>query len=169
MCIRDSLKEAKKPRSGVDGDIPREILIEYMVELAKPVSFMWNKILETQNYPEQWKRESTIVIPKVNPPTSKDDLRNISLTPFLSKCFEGQVVIWLWESIKHKWDPGQFGSRKGSSTAHYIIYLIDFIMTNWENNKKAVLLLLLDWSKGFNRIDHTRLVTILADLSLIHI
>ena len=60
-----------------------------MAELAKPVSLIWNKQLETQSYPKVWKRETTIVIPKVTPPVSKDDLRNISLTPFLSKCFIG--------------------------------------------------------------------------------
>ena len=127
---------------------------------------LWNKILATSQYPEAWKKETTIVIPKKTPPSSKDDLRNIGLTPFFSKAFEKILVEWLWDCVKSKWDGGQFGSRPGSSCTHYIIYLVDFILRNWEKGQTSVLLLLLDWSKGFNRILHSRLITILSDLGV---
>ena len=49
-------------------------MIEFAVELAKPVTMLWNRMLQTKIYPKGWKRETTIVIPKINPPITKDDL-----------------------------------------------------------------------------------------------
>ena len=164
--VYEILLSAKKPRSSVSGDLPRKVLIEFLPELATPITHLWNKILVTCQYPDAWKQETTVVIPKTSPPSSKDDLSNIGLTPFLSKAFEKVLVKWLWDYVKSNWDSGQFGSRPGSSCTHYIIYLVDFVLKNWEKEKTSVLSLLLDWNKGFNRILHSRLITILSDLGV---
>ena len=51
-------------------------------------------------YPEQWKTEFQIPIPKVYPPESEDDLRNIAKTPFLSKVYESFIAGWLLPIIQ---------------------------------------------------------------------
>ena len=79
---------AKKPNSAVPGDIPKKIIKEFSCEFSAPLTIIYNSILNTFEYPRQWVVEHQIPIPKVTPPASEDDLRNIAKTAFASKCFE---------------------------------------------------------------------------------
>ena len=100
---------------------------EFSVELASPATKIMNSILKTGIYPDNWKLEFVSPIPKVHPPESEDDLRNISLTAFLSKVFEGFLLKWLMPFILPFMDPGQMGGLKGCSTTHYLVNLFNFI------------------------------------------
>ena len=54
---------------------------------------------------------------------------------------------------------------KGNSTSHYLIELINFILYNQDNTEAtAVLVCLVDFSKAFNRQDHSILITKLSDM-----
>ena len=58
------LPPAKKPNATVPGDLPVQLVKEFMPELAKPVSLIYNKITESGQYPRQWVIEYQIGIPK---------------------------------------------------------------------------------------------------------
>ena len=65
-----------------------------------------------------------------------------------------------------KLDPGQFGGLSKHSIVHYLILLINFILTNHDQKDKiprAIILALCDYSKGFNRIDHSNVIIRLSD------
>ena len=52
-------------------------------------------------------------------------------------------------------DPTHYGGFKGSSTAHYLINLVNFSLKNLDNpNIVAIMMCLIDWSKAFNRMNH---------------
>ena len=72
--VYDKIKSAKKPKSGVPGDLPCRITKEFAPELAKPVGRIIISICRT--------------IGKIPIPETEDDLRPISLTPFFSKVRE---------------------------------------------------------------------------------
>ena len=58
------------------------------------------------------------------------------------------------------------GGRKGCSIVHYLITLFNFILAGTDptdNIPKAVIIALIDYSKGFNRISHPKLITRLSD------
>ena len=57
-------------------------------------------------WPEEWKREFVTVIEKEKDPQSKDDLRNISLTLFISKLVENLIYDLLIEKFGDKIDTG---------------------------------------------------------------
>ena len=63
----------------------------------------------------------TTVIKKERDSKSKDDLRNISLTPFISKLVENLIYDRLIEHWGHKMDSGQCGGRKGYSVLIYLV------------------------------------------------
>ena len=44
------------------------------------------------------------------------------------------VVEWLLKFVGNKFDPKQFGGRKGSSISHYMIEIIHFILHNQDFN-----------------------------------
>ena len=93
-------------------------------ELARPAAQIFRTIAKSGQWPKRWKIEQGLALKKVPEPLSEDDLRIISLTPFLSKIFEKFVIEWLLVFISDKIDIHQYGGRRGTSVNHY---LIDFI------------------------------------------
>ena len=80
--------KAKKPNSSVPGDLPKKLVKCFADKLAFPITTIYNNITESAVYPSQWKVEQQIPIAKVIPPSSEDELRNLSKTPFFSKVYE---------------------------------------------------------------------------------
>ena len=100
-------------------------------------------------------------------PESEDDLRPISLTAFFSKVSEHFVVMWLLRFIKDKIDFRQYGGFKGNSITHYIIEFINFILSCQDSSDQtAILALMVDFSKAFNRQNHGILITKLCDMGV---
>ena len=158
---------AKKPQSGVPGDLPSKIIKEFSVELASPLKDLFNNILQSATWPDPWKVEYVTPISKVQHPETEDDLRPIALTPFFSKVMEQFVVMWLLEVIGDKLDIRQYGGIRGNSIQHYLIELINFILYHQDNNEPtAILLCLVDFQKAFNRQDHSILITKLSDMGV---
>ena len=156
--------KAKKPKSLVPGDLHPKLVKCFAHILAGPVTKIYNQISLTSVYPNQWKVEHQIPIPKVTPPTSEDDLRNISKTPFLSKVYESFLAEWLLQIVEPYLDPGQCGLR-GSSITHYLIQLLHFVFSTLDQRQPhAVLAAFIDLSKAFNRVDHTLLIQDLVDM-----
>ena len=111
--------KAKKSKSCVTGDLHIEIIKEFTVELAQPVSILLNSISQSQEWPQPWKTEFVTPIGKIPLPESEDDLRPISLTPLFSKVMEQFVLLWILEVIGYKMDFRQYGGTKGNSVSHY--------------------------------------------------
>ena len=91
------------------------------------------------------------------------DLRNISLTLFISKISENIIYDLLLTHMGKNIDSAQFGGRKGYSVLIYLIKLVDFILKNLEKSN-AVILALIDFSKAYNRQNHNRLITCFNDM-----
>ena len=122
-----------------------------------------NYILRNGEWPEAWKLEFVTVIEKEKNPQSKNDLRNISLTLFISKLVENLIYDLLLEQFGDKIDTGQHGGRKKYSVLLYLIKMVDFVMSNLDK-KKAVIMALIDFSKAYNRQCHNRLIACFSDL-----
>ena len=61
----------------------------------------------------------------------------------------------------------QYCGQLGNSIAHYLIELINFILYNQDlKENHAVLAVLIDFSKAFNRQDHHVLITLLCDIGV---
>ena len=163
--VYNTLKSKKIKNSVVPGDIPPKLKKEFLPELSSPVTNIFNSITKTGDYPRQWVTEYVTPIPKVIPPESEDDLRNISLTADLSKNYEQLLAQWLMPYIQKRIDPGQFGGLNGHSTNHYLISLFNFILKNTDTSTypKAVIVALIDFSKAFNRIDHNKVIIRLSE------
>ena len=104
---------------------------------------------------------------KMSNPASEDDLRIISLTSQFSKVFEQLVIGWLLEYVSDKLDWGQYGGKKGSSISHYLIDFVNFILFNQDLKvPQAVVAVLIDYSKAFNRANHNLIITILSEMGV---
>ena len=98
--VYDKLRTSKKPNSTVLGDLPVKVVKQLSPELAKPVTCIYNKITQSGVYPRQWVVEYQLAIPKVTPPLSEDDTRNIASTSYLSKQYEAFIADWMLPFIE---------------------------------------------------------------------
>ena len=144
------IKDAKKPKSKVEGDLFPKLFDAAAVYLKRPVASIFNSIITTTIWPTGWKREYVTVIPKKTMPQSFSDLRNISCTPLLSKIFEGYMLRRIKEETSLK--TNQYGGVKGCSTTHMVVGLLQEICENAEDYRSATVLTAIDYSKAFNRV-----------------
>ena len=85
----------------------------------------------------------------------------------MSKIFEKFAVEWLFKFISHLLDTDQFGAVKGHSISHNLIEFVNFILFNQDlKNPRAVLALMVDLTKTFNRIDHHDVITSLLEMGV---
>ena len=163
----EKMKATNKPKSVIPGDLPSKIVKEFTAELAQPLSKLLNNIAQSAIWPQQWKVEYITPLAKIPVPLSEDDLRPISLTAFSSKVMEQFIVMWLLDFIGDKMDFRQYGGIKGNSVCHYLIEFVNFILYHQDSQEQiAVLACLVDFSKAFNRQDHTILITKLSDMGV---
>ena len=97
---------------------------------------------------------------KVKPVTDvSKHLRPISLTPALSKIAEEFVVaMYIGPAILSIIDPDQFGAIPKSSTTHALISMVHKWSEATDATGAAVKIVLLDYRKAFDLIDHRTLV-----------
>ena len=118
-------------------------------------------------YPRQWVVEYQLAIPKVTPPLSEDDTRNIASTSYLSKQYEAFIADWMLPFIEPFIDPGQCGGLKKTSITHYLVKLLHFVHIKLDlKQPHAVLLALVDLEKAFNRVSHQ---LVIEDLAAMHV
>ena len=155
--IHSRISKMKKKSSTVQGDIHWRIIQEFSVELAAPLANIFNTCTLEGVWPDSWKHEYVTPVPKVFPPNSRDDLRKIAGTKNLSKLYESLLSDHIISDLEPKLDPAQFGNQKGLSITHYLIKMINRILTlldtNNQSEKYAVISKFIDWSKAFDRQD----------------
>ena len=159
--ISNRLKYGKKPKSRVKGDIPKELVSAFPDLLAIPLYIIYNKVLTCFHWPSAWKLETVKVIPKSSIPDSVKDLRNISCTPLFSKVLEFFVLKRLREHAKLS--KAQFGGLKGVGIEHFLCETWHEILCNLEDKEAATSLVSIDFSKAFNRMDHSACIEALRE------
>ena len=165
--VYDKIKRSKKPRSSVPGDLPRRIVQEFGPELATPAGKIFRNITKTGHWPKPWRAEYGTPLQKQKNPINEDQLRIISLTSYFSKVYEQFVITWLLKYVGGQMDWGQYGGVKGSSISHYLIDFVNFILFNQDLKiPHAVLAVMIDFSKAFNRINHNIIITILSEMGV---
>lgn len=151
---------------GPDG-IPSWIWKDCAQLLAPPVCAVFNSSLREGFVPTIWKSAYICPIPKVNPPTQLGKhIRPISLTPVLTKVLESFTCKWIMDCVSEDIDSHQYGSIKGSSTVHALVELVHLWQQALDEPGKVIRILLLDYSKAFDRVDHGILLRKLANMGI---
>ena len=156
--IHRAVMKTTKPNSAVCGDIPLPLLRRYPFQYAAPLTKIFNKMIQTGQWPRQWVVEHTIVLSKLGKskqPVNEDDLRTISKTSWLSKCCENILGSFILPIIDSFLDPGQCGGLKKTSITHYLVKLLDFIHSTLDKRTPhSAVLCTKDLSKAYNRGSH---------------
>ena len=155
--VYQKIKTQKKTKSTLPIDLPERLKKEFSVELAVPLTDIFNACLNQSIYPKMWKHEWVTPVPKVTLPKSISDLRKIACTSDYSKIFEGYLKEWIMRDIWEKLDPSQFCGQKGTGTEHLVVKLVDRLQMLLDRNpdKSAIIAVGVDWFNAFDRVDPT--------------
>ena len=110
--------------------------------------------------PPHWKEADVVPVPKQRPINDiNKHLRPISLTPILSKLAEDHIVEkYVKPAVLQRIDPRQFGTIPKSSTTHALVNMTHNWLVNTDGNGATARVVLLDFRKAFDLIDHSVLV-----------
>ena len=105
-------------------------------------------------------RENNVLVvpvPKQRPINDiNKHLRPISLTPILSKLAEDHIVEkYVKPAVLQRIDPRQFGTIPKSSTTHALVSMTHNWLVNTDGNGATARVVLLDFRKAFDLIDHS--------------
>ena len=160
-------KLCKAKASGPD-QLPQWLLKGNAATLAKPISVILNLSYHDEKVPRSWKLGNVSPLPKSKPIMDVGtQLRPISLVSSLSKIAEEFVVSdFIKPSVIKSIDSNQFGVVPKSSTSIALINMIHTWAKETDGNGAMVRVLLFDYRKAFDMIDHSILVRKLQNLDL---
>ena len=105
-----------------------------------------------------WKREIITPIPKIHPAPSVSKLRPLSGVYNFAKIADKIMANIITDDMAQSRDPSQYGNEKGLSVNHYLINMLDRILTSVDKNtnleKMSAILSMVDWSQAFERQSH---------------
>ena len=76
------------------------------------------------------------------------------------------VAEWIMSQIRHLVERKQFGSLAGLSTTHALLSFVHHLYKSTDQTNQCVRVLLLDFSKAFDRIDHYILINKMEEMAI---
>ena len=144
-------------KASMENDIPAKILIGTNDIVSGYLSRIYNDSKNAESYPISMKTADITPIHKEKETTNKKNYRPISLTPILSKLFEKNMYDPMFSYIEKFLSPYLFGYRRGHSTQHCLLIMIEM----WRkalDEKKVAGAILTDLSKAFDCLSHDLLI-----------
>jgi len=141
--------------------IESRIFIECAEELGPVITDLYNLIISTHTFPNEWKcAHVTPIFKGKGLKTALDNYRPVSILSPISKLFEtllSQQISSFLES-NNMLHPAQFGFRKKFSCELALTCMLD----NWRDNldrNNDIVAVFLDLSKAFDTVDHKLLLS----------
>jgi hypothetical protein len=149
---------------GVDG-LPQDVIVKALPFIGDFIVRIFNSSFAMGVFPSIWKQAQLIALKKNSAPENVTDFRPIALLCFLSKVLEKIAHAQIMEYLNSNkiLDPLQAGFRKHNSTQTALIKLTDDVRMAIDK-KKVTLLLLFDFSKAFDTISPSKLLSKLRQL-----
>lgn len=157
--IHNILNSIQTNATGVDEVSP--LMLKYCSPfIDKYITHIINCCMEINYFPDLWKISIGKPLPKTSNPASFNDLRIISILPVLSKIYEKVLFFQMYEfCTRNEIIPDvQCGFRKNFSTSVALINVIDDVVRASDKKLNSALIL-LDFSKAFDTINHQLLVS----------
>lgn len=152
--IQRCILKIKSNSTGLDG-ISIKMLLIVSTYLINYITFIVNSTITNSRFPSVWKHSTILPLAKIDNPTEISHLRPISILPTISKILEMVLYQQMSEYVlTHNIIPAmQSGFRPNHGTATALTCITDDIVHNTDENKLTCLIL-LDFSKAFDTLDH---------------
>ena len=143
------LKPGKTP--GEDGILTEHLKIGLPV-LAPKITRVFNKIMETEEIPEQWLSNVIILIHKKGSRNDLNNYRPITLMSNLYKLFSKIIVRRLTKTLDEEQPQEQAGFRSKFSTSDHLQTLNQVVEKTREHNLKLYMAF-IDFKKAFDSVE----------------
>ena len=156
--VKEYILKLKVKKATPPGDIPVKIIREFAQYLSVPLCNIINSSIKEGVWVKCYKKETITPIPKEHPVLLMEMLRPISSLCSFNKVQEMAVVEMVVRDMATNLDPTQYGNRKRTSIAHYLVRMLHRILSETDNNSrgeiKAVLCTFVDWRQAYSRQSH---------------
>ena len=153
------LQSIKTNKSTAPEDIPAKVIKEFAPYLCIPFSDVINSGLTAGHWPKYYKKETITPTPKQYPPENREMLCPIANLCNFNKIMEKIISEIVISDMEKQLDPSQYGNRKHVSIQHYLIRLVNRILTTVDKNSRgevnAILCMFIDWKQAYSRQCHT--------------
>ncbi len=159
-----ALNSIRSNATGLDG-ISLKMLKLCLPYCIPSITHILNFSLMNSTFPSSWKLGKVFPVPKCDNPTKPEEYRPISILPTLSKILEKLVHKQLSSFLEQHQllDSHQSGFRTGYSTESALLCILNDLTWACDNGLLS-LLVLLDFSKAFDTINHKLLLAKLKAL-----
>ena len=165
--VKEKIINLKKSHSSGPDNITSYVLKTFSDNLCKPLSVLYNKSINSNTIPEDWKFSNVVPIHKKGSKGDPSNYRPISLTSIPCKIIESIIKDKVVEHIERfaLMKSSQFGFTKGKSTVLNIIEFLDKFVQDSDDNIAADFIY-LDFSKAFDKVAKSKLISKLKALNL---
>lgn len=141
--------------------LPPRFIKECNEQLSLPLAIIFNKSLASGVFPIQWKLAHIIPIFKSGKNTSCNNYRPISILSCVAKLFESLVHCVLYNHLSRFISNKQHGFVRKKSTLSNLLEFKNYLSHIFASGGQ-VDAIYLDFSKAFDKVDHTLLCLKLA-------
>lgn len=153
-----SLKKLKnKLTSGPDG-LPSCILKDCASIFTAPLTYLFNLSLNKGKFPDVWKQSNICPVFKKGDRSNIENYRPIALLCNFSKVFESVLYTYIFNHVKSQISTCQHGFVAGRSTVTNLYSITQFLSERIDASSQ-VDVVYTDFSKAFDRLDHSLLCT----------
>jgi hypothetical protein len=147
-----------KPKLTTGPDkIPAFIVRDCMYVFVRPLTRIFNLILNSGKFPSQWKTSRICPVYKKGEKSDINNYRPIAIICNFAKIFELLLHTFFHRHVSRTLSPHQHGFMKGRSVETNLVSLTQFLAEALNENKQ-VDVIYTDFSKAFDRIDHQLLL-----------
>ena len=162
--IKNAIHSITSKAVGIDGI--SVVFLKIALDMLLPViEHLFNFCLQSSVFPKVWKMANIMPIPKCKNPTHCKDFRPVSILCVLPKALEKIVLqqITVYVESNGIGNPLQSGFKKGHNTTTALTKITDD-MRKAIDDGMVNLLVLLDFSKAFDKVHHKLLIAKLKHL-----
>ena len=160
--VFDKLKNLKPKFTNGPDSIPAFVIKDCAAVFTKPLTFLFNLVLVSSKFPDRWKVSKIVPLFKGGNRALIENYRPISILNNFAKVFELTLVEGLRHQCKNLIVGNQHGFVQGRSTVTNLLTITQHLSNNLDNRIQTDVIY-ADFSKAFDRLDHTILIRKLAE------
>lgn len=151
--VTDVINKLKSEKCPGPDHITNEVIKTACSLLCAPLTYLFNRIIETAIIPTQWYECNIILIYKKGAPQDIGNYRPISLLPCLYKIFSTLINRRISVILENEQPVEQAGFRKGFSTIDHI-HTLDLLIDQFQEKQRTLHIAFIDYKKAFDTVAH---------------
>ncbi|KAI8427328.1 hypothetical protein MSG28_001907 [Choristoneura fumiferana] len=151
--VINAIKTQKDGKAPGDDKISNEILKNTLTVISKPLTILFNKILETEQIPTQWTKSTIVLLHKKGDKNEINNYRPISLMSNIYKVFSKIILGRITKQLDENQPREQAGFRTDYSTIDHI-HVVRQIVEQLNEYNKQYYMAFVDYNKAFDSLRH---------------